>query len=100
MTAVHSLKVLSAGREEKSKGAFVRKESQHRNWIKADGSTDFAPEAGRYHLYVANGCPWCHRSVYAHVHVCFPGPAHLSLLLSQLVSCSLALLYDQSWQSK
>ncbi len=58
------LKVLCAGKEEKSKGAFVRKESQHRNWIKADGSPSFTPEAGRYHLYVANGCPWCHRSVH------------------------------------
>jgi len=54
---------LDAGKGKESKGAFVRGESQHRNWIKADGSTDFKPEAGRYHLYVANNCPWCHRYV-------------------------------------
>ena len=63
MPTVQSLEGSCAGAEEKSKGAFVRKESQHRNWIKADGSTTFTPEAGRYHLYIANGCPWCHRSV-------------------------------------
>lgn len=27
--------------------------------IRADG--DFPPEAGRYHLYLAKGCPFCHR---------------------------------------
>lgn len=42
-------------------GSFVRGESRHRNWIKADGSSLFKPEKGRYHLYVANNCPWCHR---------------------------------------
>lgn len=42
-------------------GAFVRKVSGHRDWITADGSSDFPAEDGRYHVYVANNCPWCHR---------------------------------------
>jgi len=44
-------------------GRFERQESQFRNWITTDGSTDFAPEAGRYHLYVAWACPWAHRTL-------------------------------------
>lgn len=29
------------------------------------GSPDFPFEAGRYHLYVGNACPWCHRTLLA-----------------------------------
>jgi len=47
--------------EPQPKGAFVRGISGHRQWITADGSSGFPPEGGRYHLYVANNCPWCHR---------------------------------------
>ncbi|GAQ81656.1 hypothetical protein KFL_000860280 [Klebsormidium nitens] len=46
-----------------SHGAFVRPDSKLRNWITADGSSGFKAEAGRYHLYIANNCPWCHRCV-------------------------------------
>ena len=46
-----------------SGGKFVRKESVFRNWIKADGSTDFRPEPDRYHLYVSLACPWAHRTL-------------------------------------
>ena len=28
-----------------------------------DGSTEFKPEAGRYHLYVSYACPWAHRTL-------------------------------------
>jgi putative glutathione S-transferase len=42
-------------------GRFVRKESAFRDWVRADGTTRFAPEAGRYHLYVSLACPWAHR---------------------------------------
>ena len=28
-----------------------------------DGSSGFKAEAGRYHLYVAHGCPWAHRTL-------------------------------------
>lgn len=43
------------------KGEFVRPTSGFRKWITADGSSGFKAEAGRYHLYLANNCPWCHR---------------------------------------
>ena len=46
-----------------SGGRFVRKESTFRDWVRADGSTAFAPEAGRYHLYVSLACPWAHRTL-------------------------------------
>ena len=52
-----------------SKGRFVRKESQYRNWVTADGSPGpsgtggFRAEAGRYHLYVSYACPWAHRTL-------------------------------------
>ena len=46
-----------------SGGAFKRSVAQFRNWIKADGSTDFAPESSRYHLYVSHACPWAHRTL-------------------------------------
>lgn len=50
-------------------GRFVRKESQFRNWITADGSpgptgkAGFKAEPGRYHLYVSYACPWAHRTL-------------------------------------
>ncbi len=44
-------------------GRFVRKESAFRDPVRADGSTRFAPEAGRYHLYVSLACPWAHRTL-------------------------------------
>ena len=46
-----------------SGGRFVRKESAFRDWVRADGSTRFAPESGRYHLYVSLACPWAHRTL-------------------------------------
>src|ERR1700744_591390 len=50
---------------EQSDGAFVRQESRFRNWVTADGASDFAPGAGRYRLYVARACPWAHRTIIA-----------------------------------
>ncbi len=44
-------------------GRFVRKESTFRDWVRADGSTAFSPESGRYHLYVSMACPWAHRTL-------------------------------------
>ncbi len=44
-------------------GKFQRSETTFRDWIKADGSTPFRPEAGRYHLYVSLACPWAHRTL-------------------------------------
>src|ERR1044071_6764838 len=51
------------------RGAFVRADSQFRNWVTADGSAGpsgsagFKAEAGRYHLYVSYNCPWAHRTI-------------------------------------
>ena len=46
-----------------SGGRFVRKESAFRDRVRADGSTPFRAEAGRYHLYVSMACPWAHRTL-------------------------------------
>src|ERR671910_319297 len=43
-------------------GRFVRSETSFRDWISADGSSGFAAEPDRYHLYVAWACPWAHRT--------------------------------------
>lgn len=66
-------------------GEFVRGVSTARNWITrddGDGTAVYPPEAGRYHLYVAKNCPWCHRVLLGRavmgledavgVDVCFP----------------------------
>ena len=51
------------------RGAFVRADSQFRNWITADGdagpsgSGGFKAEPGRYHLFVSYNCPWAHRTI-------------------------------------
>jgi len=50
-------------------GAFKRSQAKFRNWITADGSAGpsgvggFKAEAGRYHLYISNACPWAHRTM-------------------------------------
>jgi putative glutathione S-transferase len=47
----------------------VRRESQFRSWVTADGAPGpsgeggFRAEAGRYHLYVSLACPWAHRTI-------------------------------------
>jgi putative glutathione S-transferase len=44
-------------------GEFVRHQTSFHSQIRADGSTDFAPESRRYHLYVSYACPWAHRTL-------------------------------------
>jgi putative glutathione S-transferase len=44
-------------------GDFRRADSRFRGSITADGSSGFKAEPGRYHLYVAHGCPWAHRTL-------------------------------------
>lgn len=34
-----------------------------RNWITADGSSDYKAESGHYHLYVSYACPYAHRTI-------------------------------------
>jgi putative glutathione S-transferase len=49
--------------DESVEGAFVRQGDAFRDWVRADGSTAYAPEFGRYHLYVSLACPWAHRTI-------------------------------------
>jgi hypothetical protein len=44
-------------------GSFNRKEASWRNWISNEEGAKFPPEKDRYHLYVANACPWAHRTM-------------------------------------
>jgi putative glutathione S-transferase len=44
-------------------GEFRRSESKFRDRISSDGLSGFRAEHGRYHLYVAHGCPWAHRTL-------------------------------------
>lgn len=49
--------------ERRAKGEFVRGVSGFRSAI--DEDPDFPAEPGRYHLFVALNCPWCHRVTLA-----------------------------------
>ena len=51
--------------EQNEDGHFVRQEDAFKDWVRADGSTDFAPAFDRYHLYVSYACPWAHRIILA-----------------------------------
>ncbi len=50
-------------------GEFRRTTTAFRNWITPDGAPGptgkggFRAEAGRYHLYVSQACPWAHRTM-------------------------------------
>ena len=44
-------------------GEYQRRPTSFHSEIRADGSTDFVPAAGRYHLYVSLACPWAHRTL-------------------------------------
>ena len=49
--------------EQTQDGAFQRQPDEFRDWVRRDGSTPYAPAAGRYHLYVSLACPWAHRTL-------------------------------------
>ena len=49
--------------ETSQTGQFKRVDSVFRDRITADGTSGFKAEPGRYHLYVAHGCPWAHRTL-------------------------------------
>lgn len=59
-TSVEESQENSAAR--RSKGEFARGVSGFRNRI---GDAEFPAEPGRYHLFVAFNCPWCHRVTLA-----------------------------------
>jgi glutathionyl-hydroquinone reductase len=44
-------------------GRWTRSPTVVREWIRADGSTPFPPEAGRYHLWLAWNCTWSQRTL-------------------------------------
>jgi putative glutathione S-transferase len=44
-------------------GHYHRQETDFRNWISPEPGATFAPEVGRYHLYVCYACPWAHRTL-------------------------------------
>mmetsp|Transcript_11649 Transcript_11649/g.22935 ORF Transcript_11649/g.22935 Transcript_11649/m.22935 type:complete len:659 (-) Transcript_11649:97-2073(-) len=50
-----------------AKGEFVRGVSGHRRIITdtGEGKGELPAEKDRYHLYIANNCPWCHRVMLA-----------------------------------
>ena len=48
---------------EETGGKFQRTTTSFRHPVEAGGR--FAPEAGRYHLIIADACPWCHRVALA-----------------------------------
>lgn len=49
-------------KERRARGEFVRGVSGFRHAI---GDSEIPPEPGRYHLFVALNCPWCHRVTLA-----------------------------------
>ncbi len=51
--------------EQSDDGSFQRQDDAFRDWVKADGTSAYLPEAGRYHLYVSLACPWAHRTIIA-----------------------------------
>lgn len=52
----------SNAKKRRKSGEFVRGASGFRFAI---GDREFPPEPGRYHLFVALNCPWCHRVTLA-----------------------------------
>jgi glutathionyl-hydroquinone reductase len=55
----------SLGAEAGDDGSFERQDSDFREWVSDDGSTEYPLEPGRYHLFVSWACPWAHRSIIA-----------------------------------
>jgi glutathionyl-hydroquinone reductase len=49
--------------EQSRAGAFERQPDEFREWIRRDGSSPYAAEPGRYHLYVSLACPWACRTL-------------------------------------
>lgn len=54
---------MSSAAARTSRRGFVRQNARFREWVTADGSSGYAAEPGRYHLYVSHACPWAHRTL-------------------------------------
>jgi glutathionyl-hydroquinone reductase len=82
-------KWLADGNKRNQNGEFHEVPTTFRHHITADGSSGFKAEAGRYHLYVALGCPWAHRTLIMRE---IKG-------LHDIVSISIvdAIMSDQGW---
>jgi glutathionyl-hydroquinone reductase len=51
------------GNRSDANGKFHEKPTTFRDRVTADESSGFKAASGRYHLYVALGCPWAHRTL-------------------------------------
>jgi putative glutathione S-transferase len=79
-------------------GAFDRSESSFRNWLDggipeagaAPESSEFAPESGRYHLYICRACPWAHRAAMVRQLRGLEDDISMSLVQPER--------YDQGWE--
>jgi len=49
--------------EQSQTGEFKRQADAFRQHVTASGSSGYAAEPGRYHLYVSWACPWAHRTI-------------------------------------
>ena len=49
--------------EQSADGGFKRQDDAFRDWVRADASSQYPVQAGRYHLYVSLACPWASRTV-------------------------------------
>ena len=54
--------------------------ARFRDWVRADGSSAFEPEPGRYHLYVSYACPFAHRTLLGRALVGLGHAVSVSLL--------------------
>jgi glutathionyl-hydroquinone reductase len=50
-------------KERNPNGQYNPKPTTFRHRVTRDHGSEFKVEAGRYHLYVALGCPWAHRTL-------------------------------------
>ena len=68
---------------------FVGVSSTFRNWIGAADPGQYPALPGRYHLYVARACPWCHQAMIARV----------AKRLENIISISFAepYVFDNGW---
>jgi putative glutathione S-transferase len=76
--------------ERNPSGRYNPKPTVFRNKVTANGASGFQAEAGRYHLYVALGCPWAHRTLIMRE---IKG-------LQQIISVSIvdSIMSDQGWR--